>query len=172
MLKEYDNSVFINLVRKYIDKEDHVLELGSGAGIDLDTLAKDYHVTGSDNSKEFKRLYERVGDQNEFIEIDAKHFTTTETYDVIFSNKVLIHFTKAEIKTSLKSQFKALKPNGIVFHSFWRGNATENFNGLDFHYYDSDVLTELFDEMFEVMSVDYYSEEKGNDSIFIVAKKV
>jgi len=171
MLKEFDNSVYINILRMYIDEGSTILELGSGTGADLDILSKHYNIIGSDNSEAFKSLYEQISGHNEFLILDATSFEIEQKFDVIISNKVMIHFDKEAIRSSLLSQHKHLKDEGILVHSFWYGDKVEEFDGLVFNYYNKENLTKLFCEQFDVLTIDYYTEADENDSVYVVARK-
>jgi len=58
--KGYDGKALIDILRTYLPTGSSVLELGMGPGIDLDTLAKDYDVTGSDQSDIFLDRYRKA----------------------------------------------------------------------------------------------------------------
>ena len=91
-------------------------------------------------------------------------------FDGIYSNKVLHHLTTDDLKSSLKRQKEILNPNGVLFHSFWKGNKTEKMEGLLFVYYDLDDLRNLFEPDFDILSIMTYSEIEKDDSIYVILK--
>ena len=103
--------------------------------------------------------------------LDARNLSTNQKYDCIYSNKVLIHLTKIELKESLIRQKDILNENGILFHSFWRGDKEEDYQGLKFVYYTEEELRKLIGNNYEILVIDTYKEMKDNDSIYVVAQK-
>jgi len=100
------------------------------------------------------------------VTIDTKH-----TFDGIYSNKVLIHFTKKELKTSFQRQAAILNTGGIAFHTFWHGDSEEEYNGLRFIYYTPETLTQLIGERFEIIETSVFSEMEEADSFYILLRK-
>lgn len=60
---------------------------------------------------------------------------------------------------------------GLLFHTFWRGDLEEIYDGLRFVYYEKDELINIFKESFKIVSINYYSEEEDSDSIYIILRK-
>ena len=96
---------------------------------------------------------------------------TDRKFDAIFSNKVLHHLPTEDMKKSLKRQKEILTPNGILFHSFWKGNKTENIQGLLFVYYEMEKLREIFEPDYEILELKTYTEDQKDDSIYAVLKR-
>lgn len=166
----FDGAELIKILRKYLPDGSSVLELGMGPGKDLDILQKYYSVTGSDNSKIFLEKYKQKNPDADLLFLDAVSLKTNRKFDGIYSNKVLHHLTIEDLKRSLKKQKEILNPQGVLFHSFWKGNKTEKMKGLLFVYYEIEILKELFQPEFEILALETYSEMEKDDSIYAVLR--
>lgn len=169
----YDGSELINRLRKYLPVGAAILELGIGPGKDMDLLIKEgFFVTGSDISQPFLDLYRKRNPEADLLLIDAVNIDTGRKFDCIYSNKVMIHLNKEELRESLKNQHNNLNSNGILAHSLWYGNKKENWNGVPFFYYNEDTLIELVTGMFEVVELSRYNEMEEGDSMFVILRKM
>lgn len=171
MAEGFDGRELIEILKKYLPVGSTVLELGMGPGKDLDILSSDYIVTGSDYSKVFLELYWEKKKNADLLLLDACTLKTERKFDCIYSNKVLMHITKQGLVKSLKRQSDVLTPNGIVFHSFWRGDRTEEMHGLLFVYYSIEMLVEIFADGYEILEIKSYEEMEKDDSIYVLARK-
>jgi trans-aconitate methyltransferase len=170
MFKGYDGSELINELRKYVKDDALVLELGMGPGFDLDILKKYYNIIGSDKSKIFIDRYRKSNPDITVMQLDAIKLEINMKFDCIYSNKVMVHFTKAECIESVKKQKEILNPNGFLFHTFWNSNKTEEFDGLFFQYYTEDELKNIFIHNFNIIELKRYSEIEVEDSILIIVQ--
>lgn len=170
MADGYDGAELIELLKKHLSKGSSVLEIGSGPGVDLKILSENYNVTGSDNSQGFVNYIKKTLPNARAIILNAVSIETSETFDSIFSNKVLQHLTVDELRQSFKRQASVVNPGGIIMHSFWRGEGTENFDGLHFQYYQPDELKTIAEKYFEVIDIQTYTEMDENDSIYCILK--
>jgi cyclopropane fatty-acyl-phospholipid synthase-like methyltransferase len=171
MAAQYDGKMLIDILKKYLRKGSSVLELGMGPGKDLDILSQSYEVTGSDSSQVFLDLYRKRNKNRNLLLLDARTISTNQQYDCIYSNKVLIHLTKIELKESLTRQKDILNENGILFHSFWSGDKEEEYHGLKFVYYTEDELNKIIGNNYEILKIATYKEMKEYDSIYVIAQK-
>ena len=167
----YDGAELIKILQEFIPEYSKVLELGMGPGTDLNILNKIFTVTGSDNSQIFLDRYRKQNQNVDLLKLDAVTLPTNRTFDCIYSNKVLHHLTTDDLKRSLKKQKEILNPNGILFHSFWKGNKTENMEGLLFVYYELDSLRELFKPDFKILELKIYTEDQKDDSIYAILRR-
>ncbi len=168
MVEGYDATELINILRKHLQKGSTLLELGTGPGKDLDILRKYYKVTGSDSSQIFINGYKKSHPESDIIQIDAKDIKIQRKFDCIYSNKVLIHLTKEECKSSLKQQKKILNSKGLLFHTFWYGTKTEKHHDLLFTYYTDDELKSMVEEDYNILKIERYTEDEKNDSIITI----
>jgi len=171
MAEGFDGAELIKTLQKFVPEKFSVLELGMGPGKDLNILSKIYAVTGSDNSQIFLDRYKKQNPDADLLKLDAVTLSTDRTFDCIYSNKVLHHLTTGNMKTSLKKQKEILNPNGILFHSFWRGNKTETMEGLLFVYYELEILKSIFESDFKILELKIYTEDQKDDSIYAVLRK-
>lgn len=174
MTKGCDGAKLVKNLRKHLpDKSTTtVLEIGMGPGTDLDILQKYYTVTGSDNSRIFLEKYKNKDKNNtDLILLDAVTLQTDRKFDCIYSNKVLHHLAKENLKKSLSRQKEILNLSGIIFHSFWKGSKTENYEGLFFQYYEIEELQDMVKDDYEVLELKTYAEMEKDDSIYVVLKK-
>jgi cyclopropane fatty-acyl-phospholipid synthase-like methyltransferase len=171
MVEDYDGSYLINELRHYLKDRSSLLELGMGPGMDLDILKKYYKVTGSDISQIFVERYKKLHPEAEVFQLDAKSLDINRKFDCIYSNKVLIHFTKQECGESFKKQKMILNPNGLLFHTFWYGDKIEEHYGLLFVYYLEDELKDMVKNDYNILKLQRYTEMEKNDSIYLVLQK-
>lgn len=170
MCDEYDGSELYKVLDKHLEKNSTLLELGCGPGNDIVQLKNRYKITGSDFSDEFlKRCNKRFPDLP-FIKLDAVTIETDKTFDCLFSNKVLHHFTIEELEKSLTRQKKVIKQNGIFAHTFWLGDKEFTMEGMLFLFHDKENLLELVSQHFKIVETYIYKEFEEEDSIFIIAK--
>lgn len=141
-----------------------------GPGYDLNLLKKHCECTGSDKSPVFVKKYLDAHPDAKAITLDAVSMNVDKQFDCIYSNKALIHLSQAELIISLENQKKVLTPDGLIFHTFWLGKDSAEFNGLFFQYYSVDEIKTLFEKEYTVLRVESYSEMEKNDSCFIVCK--
>ncbi len=170
--QKWGGQKLIKILKKHLPKNSTLLELGMGPGRDFDILKKIYVVTGSDCSKAFLENYKNKNKKSDLIKLDAITIRTTRRFDGIYTNKVLQHLTKRELKKSIKRQNEILNPGGIVFHSFWKGNKTEHKRGLRFVYYEINQLKKIIGNDFKILEIKAFTEMEKNDSIYVVMKKL
>ncbi|WP_028864031.1 class I SAM-dependent methyltransferase [Psychromonas aquimarina] len=170
MCKDYEGSNIYQSLKKHLNDGKTILELGSGPGFDIPFLNEHYQVTGSDLSDEFLRRCKNKFPAISFLKLDAADIDVREQFDCIYSNKVLHHLTQDELALSLLQQKKALSTNGIIAHSFWIGDESQEMEGLLFTYYRKEQLIEIISEHFEILSTMDYQEFEESDSLFVIAQ--
>lgn len=171
MAKGYDGKDLVRKLTNYLPKESTLLELGMGPGVDLKMLSRYYNTTGSDRSQVFVDLVRKNNPVQKLLKLDAVTIETRKKFRGIYSNKVLHHLTRPNLGKSLKRQSEVLAKNGIVMHSFWKGNKTENYGSLLFNYYTVGQLVKYFEKYFEILEVAVYTEMKSADSVYVIAQK-
>lgn len=171
LAKDVNGKQLIEKLIPYLPLRSKLLEIGSGPGSDWEILNQSYNITGSDNSPEFiKHLKEKYPSGN-FLELDAATLKTDQKFEGVYSNKVMHHLKDDELKNSIKRQSEILDANGIICHSFWKGEGFEVFKGLFVNYHDQISLKKYFDEFFEIQLIEDYQEFDENDSVLLIAKK-
>ena len=171
MAEGYDGEELIKILKEYLPEKSTLLELGMGPGKDLDILKKDYIVTGSDNSQIFLDRYKKQNPLIDLIKLDAVTLLTDRKFDCIYTNKVLHHLIQDDLKKSFQRQLEILNSNGILFHSFWKGDEDENYDGLLFTRYQIDDLKEIIDNNFDIVEIETYTEIEKDDSIYVILSK-
>jgi cyclopropane fatty-acyl-phospholipid synthase-like methyltransferase len=172
MAEGYDGREFIPILKKHLVENATILELGMGPGKDLELLSEYFRVTGSDNSQIFLDRF-RVGHPNaDLLWLDAVSLDTERKFDCIYSNKVLHHLTKSQLRTSFLRQVEILNPGGFLFHTFWYGDTEEDYDGLRFVYYTPEKMSELIRDDFDEIELNIYAEMDENDSFFVLLQKI
>jgi len=170
MVENYTGSEFIKSLDRYLSAGSEVLELGMGPGADMDILSGRYHMTGSDRSEVFLNLYRDRHPEASLLHLDAITLETDQKFDALFSNKVLIHLSKAELIQSFTRQKSLLRNNGLLLHSFWLGSREEEFQGLKFHYYQEKDILSFLPSGFEVLETGRYTEMDEDDSFYLLLR--
>lgn len=171
MAAEVDSLKLIKKLDAYLDKDALLLELGSGPGTDWNFLNEKYQVTGSDFSEVFLKHLINHNPEGQFLLLDAISIETEQKFDAIYSNKVLHHLKDEELFASMKRQLDTLNPRGIICHSFWKGEGSEDFKGMFVNYHTEKALRHLFEPEFEILQVEEYQEFEANDSIVLIARR-
>jgi hypothetical protein len=148
-----------------------LLEIGSGPGSDWKILSEFYNVFGSDYSSEFLNHLISENPKGEFLELDAMTLNTYKKFDGIYSNKVLHHLEDFALIYLVKRQYKILNPKGIICHYFWKGQGSKIFKGLFVNYHDSVSLIEIFDEYFDILSIEIFKEFEDEDLLLIIGRR-
>lgn len=100
-----------------------ILELGCGAGRDSEAMiAAGFHVDPTDGVAEIaaiaaKRLQREVRVMR-FDQLDVG-----DVYDAVWANASLHHVPRRQFPVILQSIFQALKPGGLHFANYKRGNS-------------------------------------------------
>ena len=66
---------------------------------------------------------------------------------------------------------KVLNKGGVLFHSFWHGDKTEEHDGLLFTYYTEYELKKIVNENYSVLDTKRYKEMEDDDSFYVVLQK-
>lgn len=171
MAEGYDGKLLIEVLRNHLPDGKSVLELGMGPGKDLLLLDQHYQVTGSDASLVFVNRFRQKHPHLPVLQLDAVTLETQETFDAIYSNKVLYHLSRDNLKRSFQRQARILKADGLVLHSFWYGDEESEHEGLRFVYYTEETLKAHIEDDFEILTMERYTEMETDDSLYIVARK-
>lgn len=172
LAKDVNGMKLIERLRRFLPPQSTLLEIGTGPGTDWDILSKEYKVTGSDFSGDFLDHLASTYPNGQFKELNATTLATDEKFDGIYSNKVLHHLKDDEFADSIKRQYEVLNPNGIICHSFWKGEGSEIFKGLFVNYHTETGLRHFFEEHFEVLLLEEYAEFEDSDSLLLLGRKV
>ncbi len=171
MAKDVNGKQLIGKLEQVLAPKSILLEIGSGPGTDWRILNRSYRVTGSDNSTEFLNHLRAENPNGTFLELDAITLQTNKKFDGLYSNKVLHHLNDHELAESIKRQYEVLNTNGIICHSFWKGEGSEIFKGLFVKYHTEKSLKEVFGQHFKILSIESYAEFEQGDSLLLLGIK-
>jgi trans-aconitate methyltransferase len=171
LAKDVDSRELIEKFKIVLPQNSQVLEIGSGPGTDWKILSTSFRVIGSDNSPLFVSHLRKKNPGGMFIELDAITLDTNMKFEGIYSNKVLHHLRDSELVESINRQYELLKPAGIICHSFWKGEGSEVFKGMFVNYQSKETLTKIFEDYFEIVSIEYYKEFEESDSLLLIGRK-
>ena len=171
LAKDLSGIQLIEQLKMVLPPHSSLLEIGSGPGKDWNILNQSFNTTGSDYSNEFLKHLMSTNPNDHFLELDASKLTTDQKFDGIYSNKVLHHLKELELTNSVKRQSKILNEDGIICHSFWKGQGTEIFKGLFVNYHSESSLRGFFGKYFEILSIESYEEFEKDDSLLLIGKK-
>ena len=167
----HNGKSLIEKLQGFLPANSSLLEIGSGPGSDFQILAKTYNVFGSDHSQLFvDHLKSKFPDGN-FLQLDATTLTIKNKFDGIYSNKVLHHLTNEELEESIKRQYETLNQNGIVCHSFWKGDGSEMFKGMFVNYHSINDIKAKLSGSFDILLTNEYKEFEESDSFLVIARK-
>lgn len=169
----YDGAELVEVLKRHLPEGSTVLELGMGPGVDLEILARTYEVTGSDYSQVFLDRFRATHSDADLLLLDARTPETERSFDAVYSNKVLHHLTREELRASLREQARLLHPGGLAMHSFWWGEEDEEpMEGLLFVRHTEAELAEIIaGTRFEIVEMERYSEMDPDDSVWMLLRK-
>jgi SAM-dependent methyltransferase len=171
MAKGHDGRELIEKLGGYLPPGSSVLELGMGPGHDLELLAKNYRVTGSDSSVLFLDRYREINPEADLMLLDAVTLDTDRRFDCLFSNKVLQHLQRDDLERSVPRQADILETGGLAAHALWYGNKIENNGGLHFQFYRESDVEEIFGPSFDIVLIERFEELEAGDSLFVILRK-
>ncbi len=170
LAKDVNGRELILRLQEHLPSGAALLELGSGPGTDWRILRGHFKVTGSDYSEEFLEHLKSANPDGQFLHLDATTLATDQEFDGIYSNKVLHHLRDEELTASIRRHAELLNPDGIICHSFWRGEGSEIFKGMFVNYHDEASLRREFGSLFDVVLLERYAEFEADDSILLIAR--
>jgi len=89
MAEGYDGRELIEILKKYLQSDSTILELGMGPGKDFEIFGRDFNVTGSDNSQVFIEIYKGNNSNADIFLLDAVKMNTKRR-SKIFSGQAII----------------------------------------------------------------------------------
>jgi trans-aconitate methyltransferase len=171
MAEGYDGRELIAHLSNHLQQGATVLELGMGPGKDLAMLGKNWEVTGSDHSVFFMELYRADHPDADLLQLEASTLDTKRRWDCIYSNKVLHHLDDSRLQRSMDRQLDLLNEGGLICHSFWKGDETQEHFGMHAQDRTADELRELMRGRFDIVHLDEYAEMEPGDSLLLIARK-
>jgi predicted SAM-dependent methyltransferase len=105
------------------------------------------------------------------LHLDAKTLDTERTFDCIFSNKVLFHLPRQELRESFARQHEVLNNKGLLLHSLWHGNGEDEYSGLRLFYYTEQDIADLLGESWDILKIGRHAKMAVDDSVYVLARK-
>lgn len=175
-MKENYNRKLVNTLDEYLLDYSKILELGSGDGADLAKLSKNYRVVGSDLSQKNVQAIRQKHPEIHVKLLDIHEMKIEEDYDCIYSDKVLTHLSKEELRESIKKQGKHLKDDGIILMTLNYGEyrQEEDQDGSLSVYYSEYDIHDLVPKTLQIDLIDTYIDQNKNnkkDSLLVILKK-
>ena len=168
----HDGAELVDALRAALPAGSTLLELGMGPGKDLQLLSETYTVTGSDFSQAFLERFRGIEPDADLLQLDARTLETDRHFDAIYTNKALIHLDDDELAQSFARQHAVLKPGGLMLHSFWYGDKTEQHGQLTLVRRNEESLQRLLASGWEILALERHAKMSDGDSIYVIAKAV
>lgn len=173
MCEGYDAAGQLGTLFKVLPEQSAILELGSGPGNDMALLEARYQVTGSDYSPALIDMLKVRFPSHSILELEAVAIATEESFDAIYSNKVLHHLNDAELRSSFQRQAELLASGSFVYHLIWqRVEDPEIDEKLIFKARSADEFVAAMGSSFEILSVEEFGEFEEGDSLAILARRI
>jgi SAM-dependent methyltransferase len=114
---------WIDALLSLLPKNSGILDIGSGTGRDADYMEdKGFRVTRTDKEPGFVEFQKTKGKQVLPQNVLYDEMGKPESFDAIFANAVLLHFTEDELETIFNIITKCLKKGGFFAFSLKQGD--------------------------------------------------
>lgn len=111
-----------SLLRKYINKQDKVLDLGCGNGRFFNIISDiGSKYIGADNCSQLIKIAQKKNPQGKFLVDDALSLNfSNESFTKIFSISVIHHIPSKEMREKfLQECYRLLEPKGLIIITAW-----------------------------------------------------
>lgn len=154
----------------WVPSQSFVLELGMGPGHDLRWLQRSYRMLGTDRSQACVDFV-RVAQPSATVQVlDARTLDIDQTFDAIYSNKVLDYLDDEALQDTFVRQTQVLRAGGIALHTFRHGDRSERELALPVWLRNERSVRRLLPDAFELLSVRTYDEQEREDSLSVVLR--
>jgi 2-polyprenyl-3-methyl-5-hydroxy-6-metoxy-1,4-benzoquinol methylase len=121
---EHEPDDLVGLVAEHAPAGAHVLEVGSGPGVDATRLeALGFRVRRTDATRAFVELQAAEGHAIDVL--DVRTDDLGGPYDVVFAHAVLLHIERAELPQVLTRLHDAVRPGGLLAMTLKEGDGEE-----------------------------------------------
>ena len=159
----FDQTIEGNMQENYdrflskIPKNAYILDFGCGSGRDSKYFIEHgYKVRAIDGAKEMCKLASSYINQN----VECMKFgelNDLELYDAIWACSSILHVEKENLQEILNKMVIAIKPNGIIYTSFKKGQGYEIKDGKYYNYITIEELENIIERINQnVKIIDYY----------------
>src|SRR5690554_3816900 len=127
-----DMSALYDAFLPHLPENAHILDAGCGSGRDSrEFLARGYRVTAFDASEKLAALATKAISHPVSVRTFSQ-VTEHQAYDGIWACASLLHLPQKQIPQALSQLWQALKPCGVLYLSFKRGEEQREHNGRHF----------------------------------------
>ena len=162
-----------------LPKGGKVLDVGCAGGRDSKLFVeRGFEVVGIDMVEEFLSEARRLVPGATFMKSDARDLLfENESFDAIYANAVLLHFTKNDVGKALTEFYRVLNRGGFVHVRVKEGEETKAVidalsegKKREFTFFNQEEIRELFEEAgFEVKNLRTYPDESGRKEVIWVS---
>ena len=147
--KEGDFLENYNRFLSRIDKKAYILDFGCGSGRDSKYfLENGYKVRAIDGSIKMCEIASRYINQ-EVEYMDFSDLDDLDTYDAIWACASILHVEKEKLPSILSKMLRALKPNGIIYTSFKKGEGYMIKEGKYYNFLTKEELEKVLEEVLD-----------------------
>ncbi|WP_309044082.1 class I SAM-dependent methyltransferase [Marinobacter sediminicola] len=127
-----DMSALYDAFLPHLPENAHILDAGCGSGRDSrEFLAHGYRVTAFDASEKLAALATKAISHPVSVRTFSQ-VTEHQAYDGIWACASLLHLPGQQIPQALSQLWQAMKPGGVLYLSFKRGEGQREHNGRHF----------------------------------------
>src|SRR5690554_1511285 len=127
-----DMSALYDAFLPHLPENAHILDAGCGSGRDSrEFLARGYRVTAFDASEKLAALAGKAINHPVSVRTFSQ-VTEHQAYDSIWACASLLHLPQQQIPQALSQLWQALKPGGVLYLSFKRGEGQREHYGRHF----------------------------------------
>lgn len=159
----FEQTVEGNLKENYdkflskIPRESYILDFGCGSGRDSKYFIENgYKIKAIDGSIEMCKLAsEYINQDVECMKFDE--LNEENTYDAIWACSSILHVEKEELPNILNKMIRALKPNGVIFTAFKKGEGYGIKEGKYYNFLTKEELEKILNGINEnIKIIDYF----------------
>jgi 2-polyprenyl-3-methyl-5-hydroxy-6-metoxy-1,4-benzoquinol methylase len=148
-----DMSSAYNKFLPLIPKTGHILDAGCGVGRDGKHFKQQgYTVTLFDASSSMvEKAQKHVG--QEVLKLTFEDLDFQEEFDGVWACASLLHVPYDSMQNALQNIHKALKPNGIFYASYKRGESDMVVGDRHFYNMNEEKITPYLSSLFEIIEL-------------------
>lgn len=114
---------WIDALLALLPKHSKILDVGSGTGRDADYMEdRGFHITRTDKEPGFVEFQKTKSKKVLLQDVLRDEIGKPESYDVVFANAILLHFTEDELETIFNKITKCLRKGGFFALSLKQGD--------------------------------------------------
>lgn len=145
---------------KYVPASANILDAGCGSGRDTKAFLQDgYSVVAFDAAKEMVVMSEEVTGQKT-LQLRFQDINFVHEFNGIWANASLLHVPYNDLREVLERLHCSLKPSGILYASFKKGNHHRQVEERHFYDQDESTFKPLIKGLFELED-SWDSEDTG-----------